>query len=319
MNAARQRWAAAAALLLLPFLVLGVLDAGRRGARFARRHGWRLPRCRPAAPAAALPAAPAPEARRLRFELDASNALRMEGSDDSGPARAADVAGNYYTGEFLARFRYADTSPDGPRVWCRFEPAGPVFRGRLEARRLKPNFAYQVKLLGDFRDRQAFERIGYIGRWRLPGDGTNYSDWDYEAYPAKDKVEAYVLFDFFVTNERGDATLDFALKRSDHVLWNWTRQRAPDSYDHVIAVRVHADNPAVYARPKTESTIECIYPESELIRHWYAGRTIRLPPGSYSAYLALTEESFHSVDRDGGYWAMPYRLPVQFTITPPDR
>jgi len=241
----------------------------------------------------------------------------MQGFDDPRLDRACDVAGNYYTGEFLARFRYADPSPDGPQVWCRIEPTGTVFRGRLEARNLKPNFAYQVKLLGDFRDRPAFERIGYIGRWRLPGGGTNYSDWDYEACPDKDQVEAYVLFDFLITNERGDAVLDFALERSDHVLWNWTRQRTPDSYEHVKAVRVHADDPAFYARPKLESSIEYIYPEPELIRHWYGGKTLRLPPGSYSAFLALTEESFHSIERDGGFWSMPFRLPVQFTILPP--
>jgi len=253
-----------------------------------------------------------PASSSLRFELDETNSKRMIGRDDPENERWADIAGNFYSSDFARGFSYEDKSETGPCVRVRIKPAGKTLSGRLEAHGLKPNFAYQVKVMGDFADRRGFELIGYRGRWRLPGRGTNYSDWDYQAYENKEDIEAYILFDFLVTDDRGDAILDFALEQSLHVLWNVTRQgviiREPNIRKHDL----RADNPATYARPKEAATVEYVYGEPEAAR--YTGAPVRLPEGRYSASLVLTEESFHSYGRDDGYWASPLRLPLEFYI-----
>ena len=247
------------------------------------------------------------------FELDSSNAKRMIGRNDPKNERWADIAGNFYSAEFIRGFSYETTNDGSSCVWIQIKPAGKTLSGRLEAHGLKPNFAYQLKLMGDFNDRTAFERIGYRGRWRLPGQPTNYTDWDYQACPEKQNVESYILFDFFVTDVRGDAVLDFALAQSLHVLWNASRQNVLISVPNVRRREIGADSPAIYARPKQDVTTEYVYGEPEMSRYAGDGST-RLPEGRYSASLVLTEESFHGYGRDNGYWATPLRLPMEFYI-----
>ncbi len=84
-----------------------------------------------------------------------------------------------------------------------------TFVGRITAKGLKPNFAYQVKLKGVPKYRDSFERIGYLGRWRLPNRGPNCSDREYAAYENKSEARSYLFFDFFVTDEHGNATKNF--------------------------------------------------------------------------------------------------------------
>jgi hypothetical protein len=278
-----------------------------------------------AEPAAELPKEPIPVSKRpgpprgedqTGFILSATNALAMTGMDDPVQERWCDVAGNFYSAGFIASFSYARPCVRQPRVWVRIEPRADTLRGRLEARRLKPNFAYQIKLRGLFEDRRSFETIGRVGRWRLPGRGTNYSDLDYACYPDKASVESYILFDFFVTDGQGNAVREFALDSSLHVLWNASRQGgAPEWGDLVQALAIPYD-PAAYSRPKRQGTAEWLWAEREHIRYRYRDERIRLPPGEYRAELVLTEESFHSQDNDGGFWATVYRCPVGFTVTP---
>jgi hypothetical protein len=63
--------------------------------------------------------------------------------------------------------------------------------------------------------------------------------------------------------------------------------------------------------------VELLWAEREQVRYDFADQAIRLPAGDYHAELVLTEESFHSRDNDGGYWATVYRCPVTFTVTAP--
>jgi hypothetical protein len=249
--------------------------------------------------------------------LSATNALTMAGTDDLGQERWCDIAGNFYSAGFVAHFSYERPCARSPRVLVRIEPRGDTLRGRLEACHLKPNFAYQIKLRGLFDDRRSFEAIGRAGRWRLPGRGTNYSDQDYDDYADKADVESYLLFDFFVTDGQGHAIREFALDSSLHVLWNAARQGGEPEWNDLVRVAVVPDDPAVYSRPKRRGTVEWLWAERESVRYDRRDRTIRLAPGDYSAELALTEESFHSRDNDGGFWATVYRCPIAFTVEPP--
>jgi len=121
------------------------------------------------------------------YRLDDSNALRMRG-EDAQYQRWCDIAGNFYASALADHFSYVD----GPRVYVRLDARAPTFRGRLEARGLKPNFAYQMKLVGVHDAPEAFERIGYAGRWLLPGGGTNFTDEDYRAFPDWTLTQSYL-------------------------------------------------------------------------------------------------------------------------------
>jgi len=251
-----------------------------------------------------------------QFTLNADNAAVMLGHDQHEHERWSDIAGNYYSSEFIRNFSYmAAPAPDAPTVYVQWQQQGPRLRGRIEARNLKPNFAYQLKLGGDFaRDRQGFEYIGYAGRWRLPGRGTNYTDADYENFAAKDQVEAYLLFDFFVTDADGNAQRDFELDSSLHVLWNARQRQRGVAETDMVEFTVNASDARHYARPKPGSSSEVLWAEREYCRYSRLKTQTRLPAHTYHANLVLTEESFHSIDKDGGYWATVYTLPISFTI-----
>ena len=250
------------------------------------------------------------------FELDDSNSRVMIGMDDPVNERWCDVAGNFYSSALVSSFRYSAPGANGPIVRVRTEREAGTLTGRLEAQGLKPNFAYQIKLRGLFSDRTAFDRIGYLGRWRLPGRATNYTDDDYLWYPFKESVECYILFDFFVTDRSGNAVRKFALDSSLHVLYNATREGGGGLADDMVPVLVDARDGRTYARPKSTLSMELIWAQRETSRYHSPDQTIRLLPGHYDAELVLTEESFHSPYNDGGFWATVCRLPVSFTVTP---
>lgn len=292
-----------------------LLLQGIETARFWRRHGLRWPGVG-GVPNSLWLGLPRDE-DGADFQLNERNSHSMRPRRVPETERWADVAGNYYHADFIARYLTALGREDGPRVRVRWEPRGRTFRGRIEARGLKPNFAYQVKLAGVFsRDPESAERIGFLGRWRLPvPEGqTNFTDREYRGFAPREQVESYLLFDFFVTDRHGNAVRDLELDGSAHVLWNRDRQHEPDVPGHAVGFRVEADDPAIYARPKNRPTTEFLWAEREHRRYRRKGQAIRLPPGTYRVDLVLTEESFHSRDRDGGFWATVFRLPITFEI-----
>ena len=77
---------------------------------------------------------------------------------------------------------------------------------------------------------------------------------------------------------------------------------------------VVAGNPLAYARPKPAHTVEFFWAERERSRYKRPQQIRFLPEGEYKAEIALTEESLHSMENDGGWWATVYRCPVEFTI-----
>lgn len=250
-----------------------------------------------------------------KFVLNKDNSRKMTGINDPVNERWCDIAGNFYSSRFISDFNYEKNGKNGPVVRVRIYPEAVKFSGRIEARGLKPNFAYQLKLRGVFSDHTSFEIIGFLGRWRLPGRATNYSDKDYLNYPDKEKVRAYIFFDYFVTDSNGNAAREFALDSSLHILWNAARQRRDARVSDLHPVVVYAGNQSYYARPKKQATVELLWTERERIRYMSDSQIIRLPPRKYQAELWLTEESFHAVGSDGGFWATVYSCPVSFTIT----
>lgn len=240
--------------------------------------------------------------------------VKLKGLEDRPNERFLDVGAHAYSREFLSKFSYTDPKIGQPDVRVRYLRKGEAFTGRLTARGLKPNFAYQMKLRGIFTDRAAFERIGHVGRWRLPGRGTNYTDADYAAYPDKASVESYLLFDFFVTDPNGNVEKDFYADSSLHVLWNATtqhRKRSPLDSTPLLVPLTNCDL-KFYANPKPYFLPQEIYTEQEGNNRLPIGAAF-LPPGKYAAEMVLTEETFHGYG-DAGFWPTVMFGIVQFEV-----
>jgi len=320
-----RHWLISTGLALLALFVVGItlvvsVSVGKVLVKRVKSAYWRrltvvTEKARPRIPVSKLPGPPR-RWEKPSFVLNDRNAQRMTGMDDPVNQRWCDVAGNFYATKFIRGFSYARPGPQGPAVWVRVEPRADTLRGRLEARGLKPNFGYQIKLRGVFSDRESFETIGFAGRWRLPGRPTNYRDEDYLDYPAKEHVEAYILFDFFITDAQGNAVREFALDSTLHVLFNAARQGQPASVKDAVPVIVDASDASRYARPKSRRSLEFVWAQREGGRYESAGQIVRLPEGRYHAMIVLVEESFHSSDNDGGFWPTVCRVPVEFVIDP---
>ena len=235
--------------------------------------------------------------------------------------RFLDIAGRAYSRAVLDGFSYTD--PDAakkPGVVVEYLSRAETFVGRIKGTGLKPNFAYQIKLWGKYAEApEGFEKIGRTGRWRLPGRGTNYSDKDYEEFPDKELVEAYLLFDFFVSDSEGKVDKEFYADSSLHVLWNASVQRSPRASDgcQIPIIRANSDL-NTYANPKCDLGLQRLYAESE--QHMQGKRDHRkpigrafLPVGTYKAEVVLTEESFHGWG-DMGRWATVLTAPVEFEV-----
>ena len=226
--------------------------------------------------------------------------------------RWRDAADNPYSEGFRKHFTY-----EGAEAEVRFPKRGETFRCAIKARKLKPSFAYQVKLVGmppsvwpEKGDVPTNRRLGEVGRWWRRGpDGGNAYVWDDED---KDEMEAYLLFGYFVTDTNGSADAELTLDSSYHVLWKVSQWPAaevdskPTSHKIVAKARSYG-----YDRDFPPATIE-LYAEAQYGRP--AKGTVRLPPGRYTCFLLLTEESFHAWGEDGGDWAAALAAPIEFTI-----
>ena len=131
----------------------------------------------------------------------------------------------------------------------------------------------------------------------------------------KDQVQAYIFFDFFVTDKKGNAIRNFKLDSSLHVLWK-IEQRNPDiPLSDIQEISVDASNPEYYAKPKKVPQNVRIWAERELVRYHHKNEIIKLPKGVYQGKIILTEESFHAYGGDAGYWATVLKSDIQFEIT----
>ena len=138
--------------------------------------------------------------------------------------RWRDALGHPYGARFRQTFSYAKA-----HVELRYARRAPVFRGRLVARGLKPNFAYQIKLggkptaiFGEDGDDWANEQLGLAGRWWAEqfdaasdnlirawrSNDAEYHEWrsrNFADETSRVVFTGYLLFDFILTNARGSA------------------------------------------------------------------------------------------------------------------
>lgn len=196
-------------------------------------------------------------------------------------------------------------------------------------RGLKPNFAYQLKLVGRpikssgaSGDDATNEKLGFTGRWWFK----QVNDTTDEIYRAcKDEpdfvAQGYLIFDCFITDRFGNATVDFAAADSGHVLWRLGNLQLPGSalpqpkdtrpcYRHVVAQQRTGFGYDRNFPPRWSG----VWME---IERKTAGATVR-PLGDYFCRLLLTEESFPESGNGAGLWASALGVEeVRFTVTEP--
>jgi len=232
--------------------------------------------------------------------------------------RWLDALDHPYSDAFRRSFSYADA-----HAVVRFPREGPVFHGRVVARKLKPNFAYQIKLVGmplflwgKKGDAASNRRIGELGRWWKPGKDA-HNAYFFDTDEDKSHMEGYLIFGYFVTDAQGNADATFRLDSSLHVLWK-TSQWPPAKGDakptrHPIVAQAGRGG---YDRSFPKGELE-VYAEGQYGRP-PLGKA-RLPAGRYRCFFLLTEESFHSWGGGiGGDWAAALAAPIEFAITSPE-
>ena len=250
----------------------------------------------------------------------------------TGYYRWQNVAEQVYKADYRSTYSY-----DQATVQLTFDTSWLTFHGRLVGTNLKPNFAYQLKIVGT-PDTPSNESIGLAGRWweqywtgtewssgwnlNWKGDGSspNPNDLTYfSSFDAQDpssptgmyyRYTGYMVFGFFITDSYGNITYDFATNRSHHVLW---KNAGAWSYtDGLIASFDVGPTYPAYDVDYSPATYT-VYPEWERLS--ITGLFLR--PGTYDCQVMLTEESFHSTTLYGGNWAAAMGAPVHFTIVPP--
>ena len=248
-----------------------------------------------------------------------------------GNFRWLDVANQQFGGAWIDIYDY--TLAD---VTVTYEIVAGTLQGTLTAFDLKPNFAYQLKLNG-IPGTPSNEDIGLAGRWwqeewneisstwvnghnlNNKGVGSSPNPNDEIYYARRDipdpasptglryKFTGYLVFDYFITDEYGDAIVSFEANSSYHVLWKTTQR-----------TRTAADGPEITATFDPDPALPPAYPppaydaDYEETTVSIFGEWERLPVGGvfpeigddFVAQLFLTEESFHgSGGQYAGGWA----------------
>lgn len=247
------------------------------------------------------------------------------GSELTSPAgtyRWLNVADNPYDSDYQNSYNYSQAN-----VQITYYLVGTTFHGTLTAQNLKPDFAYQLKLVG-FPGTDANERIGFAGRWWQeewngaswtnghnlndkgdgsspnPNDDTYSSIWNTSDSTSPTglhyRFTGYLVFDYFITDSNGDASFSFQADSSYHVLWK-TSQRPPNPGDGPLkTVTVNSTTVSVYGEWERLPT-----------------GGVYLSHGMYECQAILTEESFHgSGGLLAGNWAGAVGGNISFTIIP---
>ena len=254
-----------------------------------------------------------------------------------GNFRWRDVADTLFNETFQTTYNY---DLDSVVVTLSYSPMGATFQGTLEAHNLKPNFAYQMKLVGE-PGTSSSEKIGLVGRWwreewngvawssggnllEGEGDGSSPNPNDLEYFATKDelasstqlryKYTGYLVFDYFVTDSSGYALVPFEVDSSYHVLWK-TSQGHPDDSDDGPIRSTTFDPP----NPTHPAYVGVSYPVGlvEVVGEWErkpVGGTY-LQPNLYECKFVLTEESFHgSGGPYAGVWAGAMEADITFEV-----
>lgn len=250
-------------------------------------------------------------------------------SVDSGDLRWRDIPEQMYS----AGFRDPDFYFSTGSVVVNWDDYSQTLSGTLVATGIKPNFAYQMKLIGrtgvtsastppsseSDLEGWASWQLGHNGRWWCLEDAWNVTDAELPSHlSAGHTVIGYLLFDFFITDQYGDAAKPFSLDSSYHVLWR-TDQRARGTNDSAILTHTIWRGLWGYNNePAVEGPTVGVYAEWEPDRP--TPGTLTLPVGTYPVKLNLTEESFHdnlgNTVPFGGFWAQVYEGDLTFTASP---
>jgi len=262
-------------------------------------------------------------------DTKAQATVQLQGIDSgttspTGEYRWLDVADQEYSESYQNSYNYTQAT-----VKVSYSVVDGVLQGTLMASNLKPNFAYQLKLLGDPEAvPNANERIGLAGRWWQQewnvSAWTNGGNSNDEAYLAEHEIAdatsptglryrftGYMLFDYLITSGSGKASLSFRVDSSYHVLHK-TTQRTRTSSDGPIKT-------ATFDPSQTSQAYDIDYGPSTVSIY---GQIERPPvggkypaPGSYTCQMILTEESFHgSGIGPVGNWAAAMGATVNFEI-----
>ena len=248
------------------------------------------------------------------------NLQPISGSGNSN--RWMDIADNLYSSTYQSSFTYTQ-----PLVTISYNNTSDTFSGTLTATGLKPNFAYQMKLVGDSNmDDWSNEQIGYAGRWwRIQPNPGNSNDTDYDNNKDDPNYiyQGYLLFGYFSTDQQGNATVNFSVNSSYHVLWATndstgvgTGHKNPGANDSAVIYYDFAASPAI-----NSAAYSTDYGNTHVgvFAEWESGRALpgqlSLPMGKYLVQFVLTEESFHQSGLGGG-WASVLEDDVNFTVIP---
>ena len=255
----------------------------------------------------------------------------------TGQYRWWDAADQQYAASYKESYDYTQAI-----VQIEYQDIASILHGIVTASNLKPNFTYQLKLVG-ISETPSNERIGFAGRWwqeewsglqwingqnlNNKGDGSFPSPND-ETYLARRGIAdatsptgkhyrytAYLVFEYFTTDQNGQAVVTFQANSSYHVLWK-TVQRSHTSNDGPIESTTFDPNTSspAYNVDYGESTIE-VFGEWERLP--VSG--VKLLPGLYEAQFILTEESFHgNCSSDAGCWAGAMGGSASFVILTAD-
>ncbi len=254
-------------------------------------------------------------------------------SSPQGNYRWIDVADQVYAVTYRDDYDYTQA-----RVTANFFTHAATLHGSLTTANLKPHFAYQLKLVGDS-GTQANERIGLTGRWwreewngsawangqnlNDKGDGTSPNPNDALYLATRDILDptsptglrfrytGYLVFDYFVTDATGSASVGFEAKGSYHVLRK-TSQRSHTAQDGPLLAATFD-----VALPDPVSAYDLDYPEStaSVFGEWERLPVggVALPLGDYEGQFILTEESLHGSGLAGG-WAAAMGAPAVFHL-----
>jgi hypothetical protein len=227
---------------------------------------------------------------------------------------------------YSTTFRTEFNSAASGTITLRYDsaPTVPYFIGEIRAQGLKPNFCYQMKLMGKpgssggglwgtAEDMAANETLLRKGRWwnyqtedpafTTTNDDAAVASADYQA----GWVAGYLYFGYFVTNEYGNTNTD-----SDPATAEFIPIAANHSY-HITGKS--GQEGQIGEVPGTRQTISFTrgsyaYPDNPpspgSVDLWLEAEPddpvdVTLPAGTYDVVLMITEESFHA-DDDGGYW-----------------
>ena len=287
--------------------------------------------CNSAAVTEAAEASPMDSALPRSAAGEVANLTRIDPglTSPTGYYRWMNVADQLYAAAYPDTYSYTAAN-----VQVEFETPAPTLRGTLTAANLKPNFAYQLKLVAG-PELSCNERIAKAGRyweqtwsgtewgsgWNLnsKGDGTypNPNDLTYLARrdaPSQTsptgKLYSYTGYlDGFLHHRRlrrrhapfrGQLQLSRPLVGSGHL---FRRQSGVVRSLAAPAGIRHQPSPGHRQRVGRVGAT--------------AAGGVFLDPGSYTCQMVLTEESFHSYSTYGGRWAAAMGGEISFSILLP--